>query len=267
MGFQIGLKDIIDIVLVSILLYQMFRLLKSSGVVNVFFGLLAFVIAWFLVSYVFELQLMGVIFNKLVSVGAIAIIILFQDEIKSFFSRIGNRSNWNFVGQISQKMGWKRDEHKHDLSIVQVVLACNSMSKSKTGALIVIEREQELTSFVNSGEIISAEIRSRLIENIFFKNSPLHDGALIISGDRLEAAACILPISKNTEIPKRMGLRHRAALGISEKTDAIAIIVSEETGHISVAMHDKLIVRIKAEELERFLSEHLHVSSIDENVN
>ncbi len=254
MGFQIGIKDIFDIFLVAVLLYQIFRLLKKSGAVNVFFGVMAFVIAWFLVSYVFELQLIGAIFNKIVSVGAIAFIVIFQEEVRTFFSRIGTRSTWHTITQFAEKISGKKEQIKHDEAIVQLVFACKNLSKTRTGALIIIEREQELKSFVNSGELIDANINSRLIENIFFKNSPLHDGALILSKGRLQAASCIMPISKNPEIPKRFGLRHRAALGISEKTDAIAIVVSEETGKISVAINDKITANVKPEELERFLS-------------
>ncbi len=265
MGFQIGLKDILDVFLVAVLLYQLFRLLKGSGALNVFFGVLAFAIAWFLVSYVFELQLLGAIFDKIVSVGAIAFIVIFQEEIRTFFSRIGTRSTWNTITQMAQKLSGKKEEITHDQSIVKIVLACKNLSKSKTGALIVIERDRELKQFIDSGERLDAGINSRLVESIFFKNSPLHDGALILSRRRIRAASCILPVSKNTEIPKHFGLRHRAALGIAEKTDAIAIVVSEETGRIAVALDDQITPHMKAEDLERFLSQHLSITQSTDN--
>ena len=141
--------------------------------------------------------------------------------------------------------------------MVQVVLACRNLSKTSTGALIILTRNNSLDFYAHSGEQINANINSRLIENIFFKNSPLHDGALIISNRKLKAAACILPVSKNQTIPKRMGLRHRAALGVTENTDAIAIVVSEETGHISYAHNGQLTVNLKPEQLEHFLSEEM----------
>lgn len=257
MGFQIGLKDIIDIILVAVLLYETYKLLKSSGAVNVFLGVFTFIIAWFLVSYVFKMELLGAIFDRVVSVGALALIIIFQDEIRTFFSRIGTRSNWQAIRQLTSKFKSQSDQAEIDQSVVQIVIACKNMAKTKTGALIVIEQEQNLKQYEQSGELLDAIISNRLIENIFFKNTPLHDGALIISKGRLNAAACILPVSKNPNVPKRLGLRHRSALGISEKTDAIAIIVSEETGKISYAVNEKIFVGVKPEELEKFLSERM----------
>ena len=147
------------------------------------------------------------------------------------------------------------NKEKTDFDLVQIVLACRNLAKSSTGGLIVLTRNNNLEFYTHSGEQINANINSRLIENIFFKNSPLHDGALIVSDRKLKAAACILPVSKNQSIPKRMGLRHRAALGITEHSDSIAIVVSEETGHISWAINGQLTVNVKPEQLEHFLSE------------
>lgn len=257
-GFQIGFKDIIDIFLVAILLYQTFKLLKRTGAVNIFIGILAFIICWFLVTYVFKMELLGGIFDRVVSVGAFALIVLFQDEIRRFFSRIGARRNWSTFGALKRFFGNNSNQKEQtDFDLVQIVLACRGLAKNSTGALIVLTRTNNLDFYSQSGEQINANINSRLLESIFFKNSPLHDGALIISQRRLKAAACILPVSKNQAIPKRMGLRHRAALGITEHTDAIAIIVSEETGHISWAVNGQLTVNVKPEQLEHFLSEEL----------
>ena len=214
MGFQIGIKDIIDIILVAILLYETYKLLKSSGAVNVFLGIFTFIIAWFL-------------------------------------------SNWRFFHQLTSKFKSQSAQAEIDQSVVQIVIACKNMAKTKTGALIIIEQDQSLRQYEQSGETLDAIISNRLIENIFFKNTPLHDGALIISKGRLNAAACILPVSKNPNVPKRLGLRHRSALGIAEKTDALAIIVSEETGKISYAVNEKIYVGVKPEELEKVLSEKM----------
>ncbi|MDD3079429.1 MAG: diadenylate cyclase CdaA [Paludibacter sp.] len=268
MGFQIGFKDIIDIFLVAVLLYQMFKLLKRSGAVNVFLGIMAFVICWFLVSYVFKMELLGGIFDRVVSVGTFALIVLFQDEIKRFFSRIGSKEQWSAFNILRKFFNNHQPlKENTDIHIVQIVLACRNMAKTYTGSLIVITRENELESYVLSGEQINANISSRLIENIFFKNSPLHDGAMVITSRRIRAAACILPISKNQSIPKRMGLRHRAAVGITEQSDAIAIIVSEETGHISWAINGKLTINVKPEQLEHFLSEELLTKSGTPEIN
>ena len=140
-------------------------------------------------------------------------------------------------------------------TIIPIVMACMSMSRNKVGALIVIERGAPLDDIVDTGDRIDAKINQRLIENIFFKNSPLHDGAMIISKKRIKAAGCILPVSHNQDIPRSLGLRHRAAMGISQSSDAIAVIVSEETGHISVAIRGQFKLRLSAEELESILTE------------
>jgi len=258
MGFEIGFKDIVDVFLVAVLLYQTFRLLKRTGAVNIFIGILAFITCWFLVSYVFKMELLGGIFDRVISVGAFALIVLFQEEIRRFFYRIGTRRNWSALNFLKRFFGnTSIQKEQTDFDLVQVVLACRNLSKNMTGALIILTRNNMLDFYSQSGEQINANINSRLIESIFFKNSPLHDGAMIISNRKLRSAACILPVSKNQSIPKRMGLRHRAALGITEHSDAIAIIVSEETGHISWAINGQLNVNVKPEQLEHFLSEEL----------
>ena len=256
MGFQIGFKDVIDVFLVALLLYQTFKLLKRTGAVNIFIGILAFLICWFLVSYVFKMELLGGIFDRIVSVGAFALIVLFQDEIRRFFSKIGSRRKGSIFHSLKRFFVTdNNNKEKTDFDLVQIVLACRNLAKTSTGGLIVLTRNNNLEFYTHSGEQINASINSRLIENIFFKNSPLHDGALIVSDRKLKAAACILPVSKNQSIPKRMGLRHRAALGITEHSDSIAIVVSEETGHISWALNGRLTINVKPEQLEHFLSE------------
>jgi uncharacterized protein (TIGR00159 family) len=258
LGFQIGFKDVVDVFLVAILLFQTFKLLKRTGAVNIFLGILAFMVCWFLVTFVFKMELLGGIFDRVVSVGAFALIVLFQDEIRRFFSRIGTRRNWSTFSYLKRLFGNDTTKKEQtDFDLVQIVLACRGLSKNSTGALIILTRTHSLDFYSQSGEQLNANINSRLLESIFFKNSPLHDGALIISQRRLKAAACILPVSKNQSIPKRMGLRHRAALGITEHTDAIAIVVSEETGHISWAVNGQLTVNVKPEQLEHFLSDEL----------
>ena len=232
-----GFKDLVDILLVALLLYEAFRLLRTSGAVNLFWGILAYVGLWFLVSFVLRLELTGAIFNFIGSAGAVALVVIFQEEIRGLFNRIGSRMSNTPLMRFHQekKKGWLTDAQIH-----QLVLACEHMADTRTGALIVIAHEQELDEYEQTGELINADISARMIENIFFKSTPLHDGALIVRNGRLLSAACILPVSKNRRIPKHYGLRHRAALGLAEKTDALCIVVSEETGKISIACDSKI---------------------------
>lgn len=250
MGFQIGIKDIIDIILVALLLYGVFRLLKRSGMVNLFWGILLFILVWVLVSNIFGLALTGAIFDRIISVGAIAIIIIFQDPIRSFFNNIGSRFS---MSSMRKYFDTKNSSLLTEDTIMQITLACKNMSKSKTGALIVITRMQDLNDYTKTGETLNAAVSARLLEQIFYKNTPLHDGALFITRNQIVSAACILPVSANQDIPTHYGLRHRAALGMAEKSDAVVIVVSEETGQISVA-DGQTIRPLKIEELNQLLT-------------
>ena len=251
MFLDFSIKDLVDILLVAYLLYQIYRLMKASGSINIFTGILVFIGLWIVVSQVLEMKLMGAIFDKLVSVGVLALIILFQDDIRRFLSSLGSHKQ---MGRILRFFSNEKKEKPERADIMPIVMACMSMSKGKVGALIVIEKSLPLNDIVRTGERIDANVSQRLIENIFFKNSPLHDGAMIIRHKRIEAAGCILPVSHDLNIPKELGLRHRAAMGVSQETDALAIIVSEETGGISVAHKGQFHLRLTAEELERILT-------------
>lgn len=253
---EFGIKDIIDILLVAVLLFYGYKLMRRTRSVYIFYGLLFFASAWICVSKVLEMKLLGNIMDQLVSVGTIALIILFQEEIRHFFYSVGTHE------RVRKMLRWIRSDHgksrnkeeRYDReAIFPIVMACLNMSKQKVGALIVMQNELSLTECIRSGEDIDANISQRLIENIFFKNTPLHDGALVISGGRISAAACILPISHDMDIPKEFGLRHRAAKGISQETDALAIVVSEETGNITAAYGGEFRSHISAEELEKIL--------------
>ena len=252
---EFGIKDIIDIVCVAILLYYVYRLMKDSGSLNVFYGILIFIVIWMLVSQVFDMRLLGSIFDKLVSVGVLALIILFQEEIRRFFLTIGSQRKLNFFYRIFRRKKDKSQEENP--AVMKIVWACEQMSKNKVGALIIIEKTMSLTDIVKSGEAIDAKINTELIKNIFFKNSPLHDGAMIIRKDRIVAAGCILPVSHSLNIPKDLGLRHRAALGITQQSDSIAIIVSEETGSINIAYRGNFKLHLAGNELESFLQDNL----------
>lgn len=248
-----GIKDIIDILLVALLLYYVWRLMKESSSANLFTGILIFVVGWILVSRVFEMRLLGSILNNLINIGAIALVVLFQDEIRQFFSSIGSRRSMRVIKRMLYSNTHHASRHNE---LMPIVMACMNMSKQKVGALIVITRNVELKDIIETGDAINADINQRLIENIFFKNSPLHDGAMIISKGRIAAAGCILPVSHDSDIPKALGLRHRAALGISQKSDCLAIVVSEETGGISVTENGHLRLRLTAEQLESILTEN-----------
>lgn len=243
--------DALDILAVAILLYYTYRIMRGSSSSKLFVGIVIFVIAWLLVSQVFKMRLLASILDHIISIGGIALIILFQDDLRRFLTNLGTQRNINWASLFGTKQS--KEGVSREL-IMPLVLAVLSMSKRKEGGLIVLERNDGLREYTQTGELINANLSQRLIENIFFKNSPLHDGALIIRQGRLQAAGCILPVSHDIDIPKSLGLRHRSALGISQKTDALAIIISEETGNISVAMDGQFRLRLTAEELERLLS-------------
>lgn len=255
---QFGIIDFIDIVAVAMLLYYIYRLMKESSSANIFSGILVFIVVWLLVTQFFEMRLLGGILDKLVNVGVLALVILFQEEIRQFFSSIGTRRRANFIFRLFSK---KKKESPHRKEILPVVMACMNMSRQKVGAIIVIERNVGLGEIMRTGEIINADISQRLIENIFFKNSPLHDGAMVISHGRIMAAGCILPVSHDVDIPKALGLRHRSALGISQKSDCLALIVSEETGGISIATNGRFNLRLSPEELEQKLTDEWEVGN------
>ncbi len=258
MELTFGIKDVIDIVLVALLMFGVYKLMKNMGAGNIFMGILAFVLVWFLVTHVFKMELLGAILNRVVAVGAIGLIVIFQSEIRRFFSRIGSHTNWRSMQWLKKMFrNSQKESKKSEFPIMRLVIACRDMARAKTGALIVIQRSDSLQQYIESGDAINADVNTRLIENIFFKNSPLHDGAMIVANGRIKAAGAILPVSQNPDVPKYLGLRHRSALGISERTDALVIVVSEETGTISLARDGKFSLNITAEQLEHILSTEL----------
>ncbi len=251
MQIHFGIKDAIDILLVAFFLYKTYQLTKGSGTTAIFSGILSFIAVWIIVSQMLEMKLMGAILDKFISVGFIILVILFQDEIRRFLLALGSHRGWKFLLRIFTS---KNSKVQDDLSyIMPIVLAAMNMSKTKTGALIVVQQKMNLGLYIETGEMLNATLSSRLLENIFFKNSPLHDGATIIIDKKIKAAACILPVSQKNDIPKELGLRHRSALGISQETDAKVIVVSEETGKISMAEGGRLHFDLSGEELQKLL--------------
>jgi len=246
-----GIKDAIDIILVAFLMYQIYKLMRSSGTLAIFSGIVSVIVVWLLVCEVLEMRLIGGILDKFISIGFLVLVILFQDDIRRFLVALGSNRGWRFLYKMFKRKNDDTDAQKY---IASVVLACMNLAKRKTGALIVIQREMSLESYIQTGERFRADVNAHLIENIFFKNSPLHDGALIISNNEIKAAGCILPIAHNVVIPKEMGLRHRSGLGMSIETDALVIIISEERGAITVAHNGKLSIDISAEDLQQIVS-------------
>ena len=250
--FEFGIKDIIDILIVAIMLFYLYRMMKRSGTLSLFYGVLLFILLWVLAAEIFDMRLMGTILDKFMGIGLIVLVVLFQDQIKRFLVDIGSQRKWKVLKKLFHRS--KDEEDTSHANVMAVVYACMSMSKSKTGALIVWQRHIPLDDYEKTGDIIDADINMRLIENIFFKNSPLHDGAMIIAADRIKSVGCILPVSHDMNIPKELGLRHRAALGMSQMTDAVCVIVSEETGNISVAKDGALKIKVTSTDLENILS-------------
>jgi diadenylate cyclase len=248
---QMRLLDVIDIVLVAILLYYLYKLVSGSGAINIFLGIASIYILWWLVR-MFEMELLTEILGQFISVGVLALIIVFQPEIRKFLLIIGTRSFLNKRSRLFFGRLWAM-EHSSSLAISEIVAACEELSETRTGALIVLTKENNLETFLETGETIDAKVSRQLIENIFYKNSPLHDGAVIITNNRIIAARCVLPVSESAYFPAYLGLRHRAAVGISEMSDAIAIVVSEQTGRISWVVNGKMKRNIKPVELKEIM--------------
>lgn len=243
--------DLIDILLVALLLYQIYRLMKGTAAINIFLGIVAIYFVWKLVNLL-QMNLLSEILGQFVSVGVIALIVVFQREIRQFLLLLGTP---RFLSRKQKWLAfWKLNVQQSSIiNFDRIARVCENLSSSKTGALIVISKRSSLEEYVNNGEMIDARISEQLIENIFFKNSPLHDGAIIISGNRIVAARCVLPLTRNEKFPNTLGLRHRAAVGISEITDAITIVVSEQTGNISYTKNGTLYTKITSEALKAFL--------------
>ena len=250
---EIRLIDIIDIILVAFLLYKMYKMMKGTVAVNIFIGIFAFIIFWLIIKSL-NMRLSASILDSVVNVGVIAIIILFQQEIRRLLLLVGNRYNW--VQRFSfDRLFESKSSGITSIYIKPIVQACEDLSKTKTGALIIVTNKLELNELIGTGEALHAIISKQLLASIFFKNSSLHDGAVIIGHNKIMAAGCILPLSQNMNLPKNYGLRHRAALGITETTDALAIVVSEETGNISAFQNAKGTFDLNSEQLEKLLEE------------
>ena len=248
-----GIADIIDILLVAYLIYKAIWFVRRTNSYNLAKGILVFLIVM-LVANLFRLKMISYVLRKAAELGLIALVILFQPELRRLLERMGS----SFSASRSQS-GTEMDS-----AIAHTVLACTEMSASKTGALIIFERNVKLNEIMSTGTIINADTNAELIKNIFFNKAPLHDGALIIRAGRIAAAGCVLPLTKSTNLSKELGMRHRAGIGLSEQSDAVVVIVSEETGAISVASDGMRKRHLNATTFERLLRSELIVEETDD---
>ena len=249
--------DVLDIILVASLLYYAYKLLKGTVAINIFIGIILIYLVW-RITVLLDMELLSSIIGGFMSVGIIALIVVFQPEIRKFLLMVGS-TNLSKKGSFLEKIKFFKNQRleRDTTDIESVMLACNNMSQSKTGALIVIERSNNLNFLEDSGDEMNIMVTQPILESIFFKNSPLHDGAIIISNNFIKATRVVLPINNQSKISVKYGLRHRAAVSITEKTDAVAIVVSEENGKISYIKNGKFIEFVSVENLTKLIEKDL----------
>ncbi len=241
-----GISDFIDIIIVAYLIYRIIWFIRKSSFINLAKGLILVLVALW-ASEFFGLIMLSYILRKTVELGVIALVILFQPELRRLLERMGSTLNTNIGGSSTDMTR----------AISEVAQACGDMAATNTGALLVFERKVSLLPVVGTGSVVNADTNAELIKNLFFKNAPLHDGAVIMRDARIEAAGCVLPLSKNQNLSRDLGTRHRAGLGVSEESDAIAVIVSEERGDISAAIDGQLKRHLSPGQLAAFLTKEL----------
>ena len=247
--------DVIDIILVALLLYYVYKLIKGTVAINIFVGIVIIYLIFLLVDAL-QMKMLTKILGGFMSVGLIALIVVFQPEIRKFLLMIGS-TNLGSKSGLTKRLNFLRTQAIHETEAETVVAACVKMGSSKTGALIVLERNNNLDFLLSTGDEMNIKVTQPILESIFFKNSPLHDGAIIIANNVIKATRVILPVNNEKNIPERFGLRHRAAIGITEKTDALAIVVSEETGQISYIKNGEFIMYKNTEKLIEKIKEDL----------
>ena len=252
--WDFGIKDIVDILVVAAGMNWLYRSSRKNGTLVLFQGILAVFVTWLVVSQVLRMKLLGSIFDSLISVGLIALVVLFQNDIRRTLMRVGSRRGWT---SLMAMFGEGSAADARQVWVDALVLACRNMSAQKVGALICIEREDSLQQYAETGEQIDARLTTRLLEQIFYKNTPLHDGAVVVRGGRVQSAACILPVSHNMNIPQELGLRHRSAIGLTEMCDALVVVVSEETGGISLAEQGKIYRSLDPHTLQKMIDRQI----------
>lgn len=252
MPFQITILDVIDIVLVATIMFQLYRLIRGTAAFSIFIAIFFIYLTWLVVKTL-NMELITALLGQVIGVGVIALIIVFQQEVRRFLLVLGNRYITRSRFSFGRLFSSVKDDPETPGLIEEIVRACESMSSKKTGALIVIGRKSSLDLFTEGGEILKSKVSSELLETIFFKNTPLHDGAVLIEGGVILAARCPLPVTDQVSIPPHFGMRHRAAVGMSEHSDAIVVVVSEETGHITVVISGEIQENLTPNELRNVL--------------
>jgi diadenylate cyclase len=247
--------DALDILLVAVLLYEIYSLVKGTSAINILFGMIILYLVWLVVTAL-DMQLLGSILSRFIDVGVIAIIIVFQQELRRFLLIIGKTEFFNRRTFTKNFLMIQMSEHKA-IDLHPLLKACRNMAGNKTGALIILAHDTDLEFYAQTGDIIDSTITESLIESIFYKNNPLHDGAMIIKDNKIHAVRCVLPSTDKPDFPTNLGMRHRAAAGITEKSDAIAIVVSEQTGATSLAYGGKIEYNLTNEQLTQSLQEKL----------
>ena len=247
---NIGFIELIDIALVAVLIYQLYKLVRGTVAINIFIGLAAIYLLWKIVD-AFNFQLLSEILGQFIGIGVIILVIVFQQELRKFLMFIGKGKVIKNKGFFKFNFSVQQDNHLNTSAIAK---ACEDMAKTKTGAIMVITQIDDLAVFSETGVAMNAAISVPMIESIFYKNSPLHDGAVIIRDNKIISARCVLPVSNSDDFPGHLGMRHRAAVGITEESDAVTVIVSEETGGISYVKDGELFTKRTAEQLEQFLN-------------
>lgn len=257
---SIRVMDVVDILLVAFLMYQMYRIIKGTVAFSIFIGFFLVYVFWLMVKAM-NMELLGTLMGQFIGVGVLALVVVFQQEIRRFLLLIGTNYQLSRSFGLEKLFNMERPKQATDQQIKEIIRACDNMARSKTGALIVVANKNELKEIIKTGEKINSRISSYLLETIFFKNTPLHDGAVVVIGNRIAAARCILPLTERQDLDPGLGLRHRAAVGVSEATDALALVVSEETGSISLAIGGELMYKISliqlATELEKVMVEEV----------
>ncbi|WP_226388908.1 diadenylate cyclase CdaA [Penaeicola halotolerans] len=264
-GFlDVGLIDIFDIVLVSFLMYQVYKLMKGSVAIKIFLGFLSLYLISLVVNAA-QMQLLGGILGQFMGVGVIAVIILFQQEIRKFLLLLGKTSIFSKENIFQELIFWRKREGLYAFNITPVIEAAKNLGATNTGALIVFSRNSELKFYAESGDLIDALVSKRILLSIFNKYSPLHDGGVIIYNGRIKAARCILPVSEKDNLPAQFGLRHRAAIGMSEATDTLVLIISEETGQLSLARNGRIMHNLSTSELRDKINEYLNDREVEDD--
>jgi diadenylate cyclase len=251
---EIRIIDVIDVVLVAFLMYYVYRLVRGTVAINIFVGIVILYAIWKLTELL-QMELLSKILGGFLGVGIIALIVVFQQEVRKFLLMVGS-TNFSARKRVLKKLNLL-SETEMTTNIGDIVSACSKMGKTYTGALIVIKRNNNLEFVKTSGDNMQLEVNQPIIESVFFKNSPLHDGAMLIEDNIITATRVILPLSDEKNIPQRFGLRHRAALGITEKTDAVCLVVSEENGQISYLKEGEFVLFDGIEDLKRLLEKDL----------